>query len=84
MLVANQLALNTNQSTNHSKGGTATRCFSPGPLVSSSNKTDRHDIAEILLKVTLSTIKETNKQNNKSFTDHTKIRIRELNLYTSL
>ena len=41
-------------------------------------KTDRHDIAEILLKVTLSTIKETNKQNNKSFTDHTKIRIREL------
>jgi hypothetical protein len=43
-----------------------------------SNKTDRHDIAEILLKVTLSTIKETNKQNNKSFTDHTKIRIREL------
>jgi hypothetical protein len=26
--------------------------FSPGPLVSSTNKTDRHDIAEILLKVT--------------------------------
>jgi hypothetical protein len=30
--------------------------FSPGTPVSSTNKTDRHDIAEILLKVTLSTI----------------------------
>ena len=29
----------------------------PGPLVSSTNKTDRHDITEILLKVALSTIK---------------------------
>ena len=28
----------------------------PGTLVSSTNKTDRHDIAEILLKVALSTI----------------------------
>ena len=34
--------------------------FSPGTLVSSTNKTDRHDIAEILLKVTLSTINQTN------------------------
>jgi hypothetical protein len=31
--------------------------FSPGPLVSSTNKTDRHDIAEILLKMALSTTK---------------------------
>jgi hypothetical protein len=31
--------------------------FSPGPLVSSNNKTDLHDIAEILLKVALNTIK---------------------------
>ena len=31
--------------------------FSPGTLVSSTNKTDRHDIAEILLKVSLNTIK---------------------------
>ena len=31
--------------------------FSPGTPVSSTNKTDRHDIAEILLKVALSTIK---------------------------
>jgi len=36
------------------------RWFSPGPPVSSTNKTDRHDIAEILLKVALSTIKQAN------------------------
>jgi hypothetical protein len=35
------------------------RWFSPAPLVSSTNKTDRHDITEILLKVALSTIKQT-------------------------
>jgi hypothetical protein len=35
--------------------------FSPDPPVSSTNKTDRHDIAEILLKVTLNTIKQTTK-----------------------
>jgi hypothetical protein len=35
--------------------------FSPGPLVSSTNKTDHHDIIEILLTVTLNTIKQTNK-----------------------
>jgi hypothetical protein len=33
--------------------------FSPDPLVSSTNTTDRHDIAEILLKVALNTIKQT-------------------------
>ena len=33
------------------------RWFSLGPLVSSTNKTDRHDITEILLKMALSTIK---------------------------
>ena len=38
--------------------------FSRGPPVSSTNKTDRHDIAEILLKVALNTIK-TNKQTDK-------------------
>ena len=32
------------------------RWFSPGPSVSSTNKTDSHDIAEILLKVALNTI----------------------------
>ena len=39
------------------------RWFSPGPLVSSTNKTDRHYITEILLKVALHTLKERNKQN---------------------
>jgi hypothetical protein len=43
------------------------RWFSPGPSVSSTNKTDRHDITEILLKVTLSTIKQTNKQTYYQF-----------------
>ena len=38
------------------------RWFSPGPLVSSTNKTDRHNITEILLKVALNTIKQTYKQ----------------------
>jgi hypothetical protein len=33
--------------------------FSPGPPVSSTNKTDCHDIAEILLKVVLNIIKPT-------------------------
>jgi hypothetical protein len=37
------------------------RWFSPGPPVSSTNKTDRHDITEILFKVVLNTIKQTNK-----------------------
>jgi hypothetical protein len=35
--------------------------FSPGPPGSSTNKTYRHDITEILLKVALNTIKQTNK-----------------------
>jgi hypothetical protein len=35
--------------------------FSPGTPISSTNKTDRHDITEILLKVALNTIKQTNK-----------------------
>ena len=35
--------------------------FSPGPSVSSTNKTGGHDITEILLKaVVLNTIKQTN------------------------
>jgi hypothetical protein len=33
--------------------------FSPGTLVFTINKTDRHDITEILLKVTLNTINQT-------------------------
>ena len=42
----------------------AGRWFSPGPPVSTTNKTDRHDITGILLKVTLNT-KKTTKQRNK-------------------
>ena len=38
------------------------RWFSPGTPVSSTNKTDRHDITEILLKLALNTMKQTNKQ----------------------
>ena len=40
--------------------------FSASPPVSSTNKTERHDITEILLKVALNTIsnKQTNKQPN--------------------
>jgi hypothetical protein len=40
-------------------GGTG-RWFSPGTLVSFTNKTDRHNITEILLKVALNTINQTN------------------------
>ena len=38
------------------------RSFSPGPPISSTNKTDHHDITEILLKVALNAINQTNKQ----------------------
>ena len=38
------------------------RWFSLGHPVSSTNKTDRHNITEILLKVAFNTIKQTNKQ----------------------
>jgi hypothetical protein len=33
--------------------------FSPGPPVSFTNKTDRHNVTEILSKVVLNTIKQT-------------------------
>ena len=36
--------------------------FSPGPPVSSTNKTYHHIISEILLKVALNTIKRTNQR----------------------
>ena len=41
------------------------RLFSPGPPVSSTNKTDRHCITEILLKVVFNTIKERSKEVNR-------------------
>jgi len=40
------------------------RWFSLGPPVSSTNKTDCHDISEILLKVAINTIKQTNNKLN--------------------
>jgi hypothetical protein len=42
--------------------------FSPGTSVSSTNKDDRHDIAEILLKVALNTITLTIKDIRKIYT----------------
>jgi hypothetical protein len=38
--------------------------FSPGAPVSSTNKTDRHDITEILLKVALNIINQPNQPIN--------------------
>jgi hypothetical protein len=38
--------------------------FLPSPAISTTNKTNRHDITEILLKVELNTIKQTNNYNN--------------------
>jgi hypothetical protein len=38
------------------------RWFSPGPPVSTTNKTDCHDTTEILLKVVLNTINQTHLQ----------------------
>ena len=40
----------------------AGRWFSLGPPVCTTSKTDRHDMAEMLLKVALNTIKQTSKQ----------------------
>ena len=44
----------------------------PGTPVSSTNKTDRHVIAEILLKVALNTIQQTNKNKRKQTKNKTK------------
>jgi hypothetical protein len=41
------------------------RWFSPGTRVSSTNKTDCHDITEILLKVALNIINQTKPQHSK-------------------
>ena len=50
-----------------------TVCQSPGTAVSSTNKTDRHDIVEILLKVALSTISQADSKKNshiRGFVNH--------------
>jgi hypothetical protein len=41
--------------------------FSPDTLVSSTNKTDHHNIAEILLKVALNTINQTKPLTDATF-----------------
>ena len=43
--------------------------FSPGTPASSTNKTDRHDINEILLKVALNTIKSNQTKPNIGYTE---------------
>jgi hypothetical protein len=57
--------------------------FSPGPPVSSTNKTYRHDMTEILLKVALCTINQHNDHKKKRQTTtyktlHRKIEQHEL------
>jgi hypothetical protein len=48
-----------------------TNVMSSNPAeVSSTNKTDHHDITEILLKVALNTIKQTNKHKTKVLLPH--------------
>ena len=46
-----------------------------GPPVSPTNKTYRHDIAEILLKIALNTIKQTSKQTFVILKTHGYIRL---------
>ena len=50
----------------------AGRWFSPGIPVSTTNKTDRHDITEILLKVALNIINEKQKitKSSEQFRNH--------------
>jgi hypothetical protein len=45
------------------------RWFSPGTPASSTTKTGRHDIAEILLKVVLNTINQSNQTELQSYYD---------------
>ena len=62
------------------------RCarFSLGTPVSSTNKTDRHDINEILLKVALNTIKQTNEQSKNIWTKAIRLRIYFRSLFKDL
>ena len=46
--------------------------FSPGTSVSSTNKTDRHDITEISLKVALKTVNQTSLHRNETDLCHIK------------
>jgi hypothetical protein len=53
--------------------GRGVQQFSPGPSVSSTNKTDRDDIVEILLKVALNTINQQKGKEGHVFPGKTKI-----------
>jgi hypothetical protein len=48
--------------------------FSPGTPASSTTKTGRHDIAEILLKVALNTINQSIKMMNNFLSNHLNIK----------
>jgi hypothetical protein len=52
---------------------------SPGPPVSSTNKTDRHDIAEILLKVVLNTTKSFNQCSSWNF--HLRLKLMFMSIF---
>ena len=54
------------------------RWFSPGTPVSSTNKTDRHDIAEPLLKETLNIINQTRSILDKAKEDQSGFLLQEL------
>ena len=61
---------------------TTGRRFSPGPLVSSTNKTECHDITEILLKVALNTVKQIHRMVKKNdFGDLRLTRIKKANTF---
>ena len=57
------------------------RCFSPGTPVSSTNKTDCHDITEILFKVALSTITHTHTHTHTRTRTHTHTHTHGLKMY---
>jgi hypothetical protein len=59
----------------------AGQTFSQGTPVSSTNKTDRHDITEILLKVTLKTINPKPPQNSKTIIIKEKYKTVKINIY---
>ena len=56
--------------------------FSPGNPVSSTNKTDRHDITEILLEVTLNTIKQTRQTHKQVIALPTQLSVCSTNINT--
>jgi len=60
--------------------------FSPGTLSSSTTKTGRHDIAEILLKVALNTINQikSNKSNQTNENNRIACTVKSFHMVTSI